>query len=731
MAPPRPWIVRVLLCLYTILSLHNCAYAQQHVLRDTLQPISKATIINMRQALYTQRKAVGDALHAQLRSVQAPIPISFNNLFKQRPVVRLNSAYTSYNFTYRSLIDTPFTQKDLLQHTITGSMDLSVFRVLPLQVRYRVLQTNSPFYKNSYDVQASFNVRAFQNNLQATVRASLLAMAPSFNDTLTQQLYQLKLQQLTGIGSQLKTLFAPQQLIEAHEILKVPHYTWNNNKPDSINRQHEDSLRTTAADLLCRYEQTKQQYDQLKGRVDSLKQKCDQAVTKANQFRQLLNGNVNEWKDQLPQYGLSQDVIPARYRWLLGVRNFSLGRSPVTYSELTAKNVSVNGLNFEYNSWYYLAITAGTVNYQFRDFATRTRRRPQYITMLRLGVGRLEKNYFILSGFHGQKQLYGNSTIRLSGLSAEGRWAVNRFTYVTAEVAKSAAPDYRNNPAITGNKLSLSDNNAQAVALHACTNLPAIGARLEGFYKKTGANYQSFSSYTTSAAAESWSIKADQTFFKKRIRISAAIKKNEFTNPFVQQYTSNTLFKSATAMLRMRKWPVITLGYQPLSQLTKIGDQVLENQFQTFTATAYHQYKIKALQMNSTVMVNRFYNTSADTGFIYYNATNAYGAQSFIFSSFTANVAASITKNSSYTLQVLEGGVQPIIPRLGTIGMGVKISNLNNTTIKAGAYCNASITLFKRDMLMLYYEHGYLPGNAHQLVRNEMGTVQFIKTFNF
>jgi len=353
-------------------------------------------------------------------------------------------------------------------------------------------------------------------------------------------------------------------------------------------------------------------------------------------------------------------------------------------------------------------------------------------------LGRLEKDYFILSAFRGQKKLFAsssavNATIQITGFSAESRWAINRTTYLTAEVAKSLTPDYRNNPPESGgNKFRLADKNNQAVAFHLYSYIPATRSKIEGFYKKAGANYQSFSSYTTNAAMESWYVKADQNLFKRKLRIAASLRRNEFANPFlVQDYKSNTIFKSLTATVQVRKWPVVSVGYQPMSQYTKVDDQVIENRFQTFNATAFHGYQVRQLKMATTIMFNKFYNNQSDTGFLYYNATNSYFVQTFYFNSFTATAGISYTKNSNYTLQVLDGGIQPNIPKFGTVGMGIRINNLNNTEIKAGGYVSANIRILKHDMLFITYEHGYLPGNKHGLVRNEMGTIQFVKTFNF
>jgi hypothetical protein len=156
---------------------------------------------------------------------------------------------------------------------------------------------------------------------------------------------------------------------------------------------------------------------------------------------------------------------------------------------------------------------------------------------------------------------------------------------------------------------------------------------------------------------------------------------------------------------------------------------VIENRFQTFNATLFHYYAVRQLKMATTLMVNKYYNNNSDTGFLYYNATNSYFTQTFYFNAFTANAGISYTKNSNYTLQVLDGGIQPVIPKFGTVGIGIKINNLNHSDIKAGGYVSANIRLWKQDLLFLTYEHGYLPGNKSGLVRNEMGTVQFIKTF--
>jgi hypothetical protein len=318
---------------------------------------------------------------------------------------------------------------------------------------------------------------------------------------------------------------------------------------------------------------------------------------------------------------------------------------------------------------------------------------------------------------------------------------VNPTTYITAEVAKSLAPDFGASPqpppggggggnSLPYTKFNLSDHSNQAYAIKVYSFIPATATRLEGFYKHTGANYQSFSSFQTNNALESWALKADQGFFKRKLRLAASLRKNEFTNPFLpQDYKSNTIFKSLTATFRMRKWPVITVGYQPMSQLTVLDDQVIGNRFQVLNASAYHIYKIKDLRTASTVVLNKFYNSSSDSGFVYFNATNVFWAQQFFFKAFTTQVAISYTRNPGYRMVVMDEGVQLNLTRLGSVGFGVKINNLNEELVKTGGYVNANLRVYKQDFVTLSYEQGYLPGFNKGLIRNEMATVQFVKSF--
>jgi len=670
----------------------------------------------------------------------------FKDLVTTKPWIKFSDGYTSYQFTYRSNIDTPYVEKDINQHNLVARLNLMIGGIAPISVIYSGRRSNSGQFKDINDVQVSFNAGEFANNLQSSIRNRLTKLAPQLNDSITGQLLNLKRNRQLELDKWLNSSFQLQNLVEANETLKVPKITYDPNLSDSMNAKREDSLKMMAKAFMDLYETTKEEYDKIRTQVDSLEKIYNQSLLKLKRFQQLISGqgqeliNYGKWKNKLTEFGFENIKLPAKYRWLLGVRKFSLGRSVINQSELTAKNISVNGINFEYNSWYYLAVTAGLIDYRFRDFVVGPfKKSTQYLYILRLGLGRLEGNHFIVSGFQGQKQLFtgstnrgGLSSITVKGLSVEGRFNINKTTYLTAELAESISPDFRNTPAGESTKLGFSDKTNNAYAVRFFSYLPITGSRIEAMYKYSGANYQSFTSFQTNAGQEAWFVKADQQFFKKQLRISAALRSAEFFNPFiVQQYKNNTIFKSVSATFRKKKWPILSVGYIPMSQITKLDNQLFETRFQTLNASYYQLYKINKTRAATSLIYNRFYNSSSDTGFLYYNAINVYGAQNFYFRLFSTGVGASYTKNNSYKLLVMEENVNWNFLQWGTIGFGVKVNKYGEDEIKLGAYVNANMRIGKADMLSFSVEKGYLPGFSGGLVKNEIASIQYAKAFRF
>lgn len=690
-------------------------------------------------SLMKRLNKISDAAPAHLDS--SPVTHPFDNLFTSKPLLQFTGGYASYHFNYRSNMDTPYVESNIAQHNVSGTMHFRIAGLIPLLALYRIQRSNSRIFRDITDVQLSFNANEFRNNLQSELRERLLSLTLRVEDTLTGKLYEIRHLQAIELRNWLNNPFHRQLLVEAYETLRVPHITYRTDLPDSTNAKREDSLKKVAAFFLEQYENIRKAYEEANGQADSLQKAYEQGKQMVKRYRELVNNWHNHTPDrlreELQKLGITEGQIPAKYRWLSGLRQFSVGRTPVNYTDLTANNVSVKGINVEYNSWYYVALTAGLVDYRFRDFAVdRFNKAPQHLYLVRAGIGRLEHNFFILSAYGGKKHLFrgnaasGVTSVTVSGLSAETRWQLTRNVYLNGEIATSYSPDHRSNPPQQSKMFDLSDQSNKAYAVRLTGWWPSVDTRVEGYFKYTGANFLSFSSFQNSAARESWYMRADQRMFKRRLRIVASVRNNEFTNPYVlQRYKSNTVSTSLSATLRLPRWPVVIVGYLPVSQLTKLDSVLVENRFQTFNASAFHQYKIFGQRAASSIMYNRFYNSNHDTGFVYHNAINFYLSQTFFFRQFSASVAASRMKNDRYELNVLDGGIQLHFTKPGTLGFGVKINSMQTFT-KLGAYANGAIRIGKNDVIYLSYERNYLPGLSKDLTENDLATIQFTKYFN-
>lgn len=667
-----------------------------------------------------------------------------NGTYPNNSGIRFTGGYAGYNFYYRSDLDTPYAEKNIAQHQVISTLNYTVAGI-PIRVNTFIRRTNSSVFRDITDVQVAFDAAAYRNQLNDAMRRRLLQQIPNV-DSLAGNLYKKKLNQATNIEGWLKDPLTKQKLIEANEILKVPRVTYSPSLPDTTNKKHEDSLRKEASLLLDLYGKAEKLATRLQKQADSLKQTYDSSVQKVNRYQQLANApasNPSAWsrnKSELDKFTPGTPGLSKQENFLLGVRNFGLGRNNINYSDLTAKNISLNGINFEYNSWYYLAFSAGIVDYRFRDFVIhRLRQSPQYMYLARAGIGRLEKSYFIVSLFGGEKQLLtsinssGNpSTIRTTGMSTEAKWQLERNIFILAEAAQSFSPDLQTGPPAIKPGWSLSDKSNKALSLKLSSWFPATASRLEAQYKFTGANYQSFTTFQANAEQKAWYIRGEQNLFNRQLKLVASVRSNDFSNPYiVQNYKANTVFKTFSLTFHRKNLPIVSVAYMPMTQLTKVDSILEQSQFHTLNISVSHFYKLGEKRASTNIVYTRFFNGSNDTAFIYYNSTNLYASQSVYFSDFTATVAWSNSQNSGYRYNVLEGNVNIPLTKRASITAGAKLNELNGVFTGVGGFTDGSIAFSGRDKLSFHLEKAYLPGGGTnpKLVQNILGSISFIKTF--
>jgi hypothetical protein len=416
-------------------------------------------------------------------------------IVKPKTWLSFNGGYLAYDFSYRSIVDTPFAQKNFNQHTASGFLKFSVANSLPIRVSYLIRNGNSNYFKDIYDVRVELDVLAYRNQLADKFGRLLSDRLNHLRDSVSELAYYNKISEIKQLKEWLDHPFTRQKLYEMNEIVRMPSITYDRMLPDSLARIRSDSMQSLARTFLDLYQEEQIFLAGLERNADSLKIQYEKIRNEIEQLKGFVHGNYHNWSSfknwasRLRELSDSQIVVPKKYEWLLGVRDFSIGRSQLNHSELTARNIGLSGLNFEYNSWYYLAVSAGLVDYRFRDFSFPTfHKAPQYLYMVRLGVGELDRNYIIGSVLKGQKQLYssgalskGTRPVDVSVLSIETKYRFARNTFIIAEAAQSFTNGYYPDSVTSKKFFNIADHSNKALSIKLYSLFPRPDRELKDF----------------------------------------------------------------------------------------------------------------------------------------------------------------------------------------------------------------------------------------------------------
>jgi len=683
-----------------------------------------------------------------------------------------------YDVNYRSNIDTPYAEKNIYQHTLQTYLDITVKDHYPFRVYFTTRFGNSSLFRSFSDLNMQFDANGFRNKVRNQVQNLLLPTIDIDSLTALQHRLDNEKRKYSALQDWLDSPAQAQRLVREREkqwkemngILPNAHKPQmpasgksGNDKPgwykftgipgswkDSLNKK--TGADSTVASFADQYEKNKKRLDTIKASIEALEKTYQQVKglqqTNSDQLRSEINQSTSgaALKEKLDAQHISDSFLPKGYQTLLSVKSFGIGRTMVDYSELSAKNTSITGIQVEYNPSYYVAFAAGMVDYRYRDYIVQTPQKKQWLGLVRYGKGMKEGNNVIFTFYTGKRQLYNASTANmqgaeipncnLAGFTVEGHYKISKTNMLTAEVAKSSSPYYSLDSTKSNNVLNsaikMNDHTNEAWSLKLNSFIPSTQTQVTANYRHLGANFQSFSLFTTGSAQSAWSVRIDQHLFRRRLSVTGSVRVNDFTNPFINtSYKSSTVFKSLQATLRIKKWPTITAGYFPSSQLTKLSDtQLQENLFYTLMASATHVYKVKNISMLSTLVYTQFYNKVTDTGFVYFNTKNLLLSQYALLGKLTLQGQLSAAINTSYRLYVMEAGAHYKINSWLALGGGLKYNKQTVYHIVQWGYsANATVKVPKLGEFQLMGDKGFIPGSNKQLVENRIGRLTYLKVF--
>ncbi len=705
----------------------------------------------------------------------------------------------SYEYFYRSKIDTPINQQNFQQHTERVYLDIMVKEKYPLKLNLVSRQSNSPYFRNFIDVNFNFDRYTYNRNIKQQILDKLKAQVPQYKyPDLAKAEAELKKykDEYSTTKSWLENPATLQKIIEERERAYNQKLKLNEDSLNAIANQHTvlnsinkikdkglaledkakekqhiiaDSLQSLNTGIINKKdslvdnaknridsiaEPYAKLYEKKKAELDSLEKRIATYKSKADSIRDIVQKDLTGIKQKIYKAtnekdlrklaidnGIDVDKKSKLEKQLAAIKTLSIGRSVLNYTELTAQNITVTGVNIEYNPSYYMAFAAGKIDYRFRDFFNKgVKHNNQYVVNGRLGIGNKEHKALIFSYFTGRKSNsnYGfsdsiNNSVNLMGYSVEAIYKKDENTAISAEFAKSTKPVTGNlqTNKQTGSLVKFNDQSNMGINIKAQTIIPETNTKLSGFFRKTGENFQSFSLFSYNTDQTAWLARADQSFLKNKIALSGMLRRNDFSNPFTDKtYKTSTIFKSILVNVRFPKYPSVSVGYYPGTQLYMIDkERISESAYYILNGSIVYSYFFKGLAMNSSVVFNKYTSEATDSGFVAYKGINYYASQSAFFRKLQLQAGYAYTKQPILEYYTLETSGDYAIRNWMKLGVGAKYNNVSG----GNNYWGQSIQLrtdFKQfGGVQLQYEKSYLPTINQTLYPVEIGRLSYYKNF--
>lgn len=684
-----------------------------------------------------------------------------------------------YSFNYRSYMDTPYQQSDLMQHILQAKFNVTIKEKFPFTVLLTTRRSNSIFFLNTTDVNIQYNqntlLGSYKQILRNLIESQLKDKKLQFNpETYYQYDKEIKtslLKKLTQKADSLSDFNKKwEELYSQYKSQRDSIDNIETHLNSSAKLQDEIEAKETALRKLLANKKIKDSSnytspfnldssttkfnDSLKYSFNSRQQKLTILKDRATKNRQKLEKLQGKYKDSLLNIKLAISQIAsgtdlqkyiaehpsdslrlsAAERFLLSIKQIGIGRCWLDYSDLTVKNVSINGFNIETNpKKLYVAVALGKVNYRFRDFVINDNvlTPTQDLLLARMGYGNKEGNNFIFTYYKGHKALFNQVSLAdsnvvqpISGFSVEGKLDLNKNNYLVAEYAKSETV------ATKGKMFSLLEQSNEAWGIKLFNEIKSSHTKLTSYYRHIGENFQSFTLMPTNAIQEAWMIKVNQAFDKNRITLDASVKKNDFFSYLpLNNFSSNNIFKTVQLSVRYPKYPFVMVGYYPTTQLISLDNKTLvQNQFNTLNAVVNYNYTFRKTALNTNLGYTKFYNNSTDSSFTYYNAITLNLQQTIYLGNFSIQCLMSQIEQSAVKFITVEPSLSYTYKNCLSITSGFKHTK-SSTESSWGGLASVNWNIKRIGIIQLQYDKSFIPTYNKTLKPIDIGRLTFIRTF--
>lgn len=674
---------------------------------------------------------------------------------------------------------------------VTFQAGILVKETYPVTLRVRYNDARPFQLDNQYEVNLSFDERNFRQLLQEKIRAKLAdnysqqqrrllakydTLFREYSDqkqylqspVFAQRAFEDKMKAAAGerlpdlpqvdelktgipsLPSSIKDLANNKNLL--NNLPKVPGVDLPTGKLDSLKAGSAPVL-AKADSVISKYIQKKETLqEKLEHKRDSLAglvQKAEDSIAGIKKkFQQALDSVNAEMADltnprELQEYAKKKHLLDSLEKpglpSLLMRSSIRFGKFIMNQSELTINNVFLSGASLKYGNERFIMLSGGAYDFAFRglfNFRNDTARSPvTTVFAAKFGVEN-GKNLTAFNIYTGRKVKDASlrSELRtVAGFSLEKRMELNKNFSAAIEIAKSTT---RDNTAGSKQQEVLKD-------LFTSFSLRTIGAygNIKGYFPKTktdaevtykywGQQFESFNASQYFNPQNNVSAKVNQPFFKRKLYASAGVRYTDFsTYGVASNIHSKTLFASANLTMRLKKIPVVSVGYYPGSQLYIVDQNKLyEYYYHILNATVNHQFSLLRMPMQAVLSYNKFFNRYSDSLVSSSNASyNVYWTAWKGRFTWMANYSRQDMDSS--LLNTVEAGLGYSIERF-KIGGSLKWNHIDQST-KYGYAANLSWSIPKLGTISLLYDRSYLPDRSGDFIPVSMAQLQFIKPLNF
>jgi hypothetical protein len=685
----------------------------------------------------------------------------------------------SYEFLYRSQIDTPFAQKDFRQHIVRGAFRTDILNKYPVKINMAYKVSNSPFMRNTIDVSLGFDPLVFRKRVEERL---LMGMQERLEQRLglagLEQEYKSRMADVTHWGEVVSSPdFSMAQKRKAEGIIgDISNMILNGDSTadvDSVGKYverylkggidkkqaslfisgHSSLPREKATAILDSFDVSVDWWQEQNTMYANVVKQAAEASGRLQKSRQMLNDSLSAYRARLMsardgrilrrlvnEAGLYKDSVSGLQRLMMSFQTLSVGRNMMDWTPLTVRNISVTGVSAAAAPSIYIALAAGYMDYSFRDFMPREQRSPQQrAVMIRAGLSGLADRGFFVTAYSARRAISAGTSgsraryFNANGYSLQYIWEAKGFGTVSAELAKSNAPAYRPSP---GGKnapslFSFGSRGNEAYSLALNGTVPVLRTKIKASYQKNGDQFQSLSMYTYNARQTAYMLTVDQPLLRDILTVRAGIRKNDFVYPYLTNLSSNSVFKTAQLTFRKRGLPTLVAGYYPATQLVMLPDSAAaEFAYHTLSASAMHLYKVGGLSNSSMLMYSKFYNKGNDTSFLYFNA-RYWSYQHFLWlPPFTLQAGYTRTSQQATSLGTLEASLSWMHSRGAALSGGFKWNHSGKQENLWGGSLRATVPLKRLGVILVSYERGAFPAwQQRKLVPVSTGRVVYSKTF--